>query len=114
LEDKMENNFIEINGIKLAYNVTGNGAKTIVFIHGNSSSKNAFKNQIEYFSKNNYGVLAIDLPGHGASENAPIPNNVYTMPNYAKILMGAIKAIVKGDFIVVGWSLGGNIAFEMA
>ncbi|MBN8648909.1 MAG: alpha/beta hydrolase [Caulobacterales bacterium] len=110
----MENNFIEINGIKLAYNVTGNGAKTIVFIHGNSSSKNAFKNQIEYFSKNNYGVLAIDLPGHGASENAPIPNNVYTMPNYAKILMGAIKAIVKGDFIVVGWSLGGNIAFEMA
>ena len=110
----MENNFIEINGIKLAYNLIGNGAKTIVFIHGNSSSKDAFKNQIEYFSKNNYGVLAIDLPGHGASENAPIPNNVYTMPNYAKILMGAIKAIVKGDFIVVGWSLGGNTAFEMA
>lgn len=110
----MENNFIEINGIKLAYNLIGNGAKTIVFIHGNSSSKDAFKNQIEYFSKNNYGVLAIDLPGHGASDNAPIPNNVYTMPNYAKILMGAIKAIVKGDFIVVGWSLGGNTALEMA
>lgn len=110
----MENNFIEINGIKLAYNLIGNGAKTIVFIHGNSSSKDAFKNQIEYFSKNNYGVLAIDLPGHGASDNAPIPNNVYTMPNYAKILMGAIKAIVKSDFIVVGWSLGGNTALEMA
>lgn len=110
----MENNFIEINGIKLAYNLIGNGAKTIVFIHGNSSSKDAFKNQIEYFSNNNYGVLAIDLPGHGASDNAPIPNNVYTMPNYAKILMGAIKAIVKGDFIVVGWSLGGNTALEMA
>lgn len=110
----MENNFIEINGIKLSYNLSGNSSKTVVFIHGNSSSKEAFKNQIEYFSKNNYRVLAIDLPGHGASENAIMPEIVYTIPNYAKSLMIAIKSIVKGDFIVVGWSLGGNTAIEMA
>ncbi len=114
VENEMGNNFIEINGVKLAYKFMPNGQKTIVFIHGNSSCKEAFKHQIEYFSKNNYGVLAIDLPGHGASENASIPENVYTMPHYAKNLMSAIKSIVKGDFIVVGWSLGGNTALEMA
>lgn len=118
MENNDPNNELSVDGVSLSYKMAKCSAEndlgTLVFIHGNSSCKEAFTKQIDFFKAKGFGVLAIDLPGHGASANAEDPVAVYTMPNYAQILETAISALVGGDYVVVGWSLGGNIALEMA
>lgn len=74
--------------------------KKVLGIHGNGQTKNIFKN----FDIDNF--TALDLPGHGASK--PIDN--YSLKNYASILNQEIKA----ETIIIGHSLGGHIALEMA
>ena len=66
------------------------------------------------FKDSEFSLLAIDLPGHGGSENAPTPEQNYTIPGYAQLIDKAIKRLGIGDYILVGWSLGGNIALELA
>ncbi len=103
-----------------------NGVKpTIVFIHGNSTSKKVFSDQIKYYS-NNYRVIAFDLIGHGLSTKisnidglttnerfnlAQVFYNPFTMIAGVRQLLEA-KAINNAH--LVGWSLGGHIAYGVA
>ncbi|PHM29984.1 alpha/beta fold hydrolase [Xenorhabdus innexi] len=89
----------------------GNGLP-VLFIHGNSSSKDVFFHQIEYF-KNDYRVLALDLPGHGLSSNASEPRKAYSMPAYAQTVIEVLEKIGINRVVVFGWSLGGHIGLEM-
>lgn len=101
-------------GIAINYLLKGNGERTLVFVHGNSSCKEAFDKQIENFANGEFSVLAFDLPGHGASANASNPDLTYNMPSYALIAAELIKSLGIKDHIIIGWSLGGNSALEMA
>lgn len=100
--------------IELCYNYMKKSDKTLVFIHGNSSCKEAFKEQFSHFSNSNYSLLTFDLPGHGEGENSSAPEITYNMPSYAEITKELIHALGIKDHIVIGWSLGGNTALEMA
>lgn len=42
--------------------------KVIIVIHGSGSSRDSMREYIEMFVKNDYGVFAFDLRGHGESE----------------------------------------------
>ncbi len=55
----------------------------------------------------------MDLPGHGKSENAKIPEQTYTMSGYADVALLVMAALAPGPFAIVGWSLGGHIGIEM-
>lgn len=58
-------------------------------------------------------VLAVDLPGHGASE--PPPDGVAHTPiGYAELLAGALDALDLGVVDVAGNSVGGWTALELA
>ncbi|WP_340610365.1 alpha/beta fold hydrolase [Xenorhabdus bharatensis] len=89
----------------------GNGLP-VLFIHGNSSSKEIFRHQVEYFKKD-YRVLALDLPGHGASSNASEPRKAYSMPAYARTVIEVLEKIGINRVVIFGWSLGGHIGLEM-
>lgn len=91
---------------------TGHGDQTVVLIHGNSSSIKSFQHQVGHLVSR-YRVVAIDLPGHGESDNAPSPDDTYTIDGYADILGLALQALGIGSPIIVGWSLGGHIALSM-
>ncbi len=118
----MKNGIVTVDGVKLHYHKQGNGPRAIIFIHGNSSCKEAFARQFEYFKrtrfalfkKPTYTLIAFDLPGHGQSDNAITPETTYTIPGYAQIIEAAIRQLELKSHIIVGWSLGGNIAIEMA
>ena len=105
---------IEIDGQRLAYVSDGPADKTAVFIHGNSSCKSAFKEQVSALLEAGYGLLAIDLPGHGASDDAAHPETDYTIPAYAKTINALSNKLQLHRPVLCGWSLGGHIAIEIA
>ncbi len=45
---------------------------TIIFIHGAALDRTVWKLQTRYFAWHGNSVLAVDLPGHGRSDGAPL------------------------------------------
>jgi pimeloyl-ACP methyl ester carboxylesterase len=111
-----QNGFIDavlVNGMSIEYWRVGTGEKVVVFIHGNSSCKEVFSEQLNNMDTRGYSFVSIDLPGHGGSDNALMPEVTYTIPGYAKIISEVLKILEIPNYSVVGWSLGGNIGIEM-
>lgn len=88
-------------------------SKRVVLLHGNSSCKEAFAKQLPALQQAGYGLLAPDLPGHGASENAINPVRSYNFPGYADAIAGLVDQLDWSDYTVIGWSLGGHLALEL-
>lgn len=86
-------------------------------IHGNSSCKEIFTHQMARPFIDRYRMIAVDLPGHGGSDPYSEPNfdpeNVYTMPGYARVMVEVLGALEVSDAAILGWSLGGHIGLEM-
>ncbi len=102
---------IETDYGRIAVSDHGSGA-CLYLIHGNSSLKEVFAPTIAAFS-GRYRVVAMDLPGHGASADADDPPAVYTIPNYARAARQVIDKMGLDPLAVFGWSLGGHIGLEM-
>src|SRR3990172_11134090 len=45
---------------------------SVVFVHGAANDHSAFLLQSRYFAYHGCNALAVDLPGHGRSEGAPL------------------------------------------
>ncbi|CAN0566036.1 unnamed protein product, partial [Laminaria digitata] len=88
------------------------GAQTLLFIHGNSACKEAFREQFEAF-RSDYRVVAIDLPGHGVSPNGDASTD-YSVEAYAAIANEIVQKLGLEKPVVFGWSLGGYVALEYA
>lgn len=85
----------------------------VLLIHGNSASKEIFAPQVQVLRQLGHGVLALDLPGHGASDDANNPSAVYSFPGYARIVAEVLDHFSLRQVHVVGWSLGGHIGLEL-
>jgi pimeloyl-ACP methyl ester carboxylesterase len=85
----------------------------IVLLHSNSASSRAFSKQLEGPLGRRFRLVAIDLPGHGASDNANDPA-LYAIKAQAQALKSAIDALGLADARILGWSLGGHFALELA
>ncbi|KAI1267863.1 AHL acylase [Xylariaceae sp. FL1019] len=85
----------------------------IFAIHGNSGSSEFFRPILNSDIALKRRVLALDLPGHGESDNAKDPEKTYTMPGYAKAAVEVLQKLQISDVVIVGFSLGGHIAVEM-
>ena len=88
----------------------GSGSPAIVFVHGLSGSWQNWLENLPHFSKS-HRVIALDLPGFGASE---LPPWEVTVESYARQLVGFCDELEAEDCIAVGNSLGGFIAAEAA
>lgn len=109
----MKSNAIETAHGRLSYLDTGGAGPAILFIHGNSSCKEIFGRQLDSEIGRDYRCIAFDLPGHGASTNAPEPEKTYSVPGFADAAMALLAALGVEKTIPVGWSLGGHVALEM-
>jgi pimeloyl-ACP methyl ester carboxylesterase len=72
-------NFVQRNGIRLAYVESGGGPKSMLLVHGWGCDHTALAPQMDYF-RTTYRVVAVDLRGHGASD---APYEEYTVPGFA-------------------------------
>lgn len=100
---------IQANGINLHYEIHGEG-RPLLFIHGLGSSGRDWELQVEEFSKS-YRVITFDLRGHGQSDKPPGP---YTIAMFAADAAGLLRGLGVENPHVVGLSLGGAVAFQMA
>ena len=103
---------VEAMGQQIAtYESSGTGP-ALLLIHGNSASSETFRAQLTGEFGQKYRVVALDLPGHGASDPAADPASTYHMPGYAAVLAEVARQLGVETAVLVGWSLGGHIALE--
>lgn len=82
----------------------------IVFVHGLSGSWPNWLEQLPVFAAE-HRVIAMDLPGFGHS---PMPTETITISLYARILDGLLETLGVSAATVVGNSMGGFVASELA
>lgn len=104
--------WVETRHGRIALTSSDGDGPPVLFIHGNSSCKEVFRHQLENFGAR-YRILAMDLPGHGRSDDAKDPQATYTQPSYAEAAIDVLDACDAKHAAVVGWSLGGHIGIEM-
>lgn len=86
------------------------GRPAIVFVHGLGGSwQNWLENLLPFAA--DHRVVALDLPGFGAS---PLPREPISMPRYAAVVDGLMDALGLDAAAVVGNSMGGLISLELA
>jgi 3-oxoadipate enol-lactonase len=100
---------MRVNGVDLYYEVHGEG-QPLIFINGLGSSGRDWEQQVPEFAKF-YKVVTFDLRGQGQSDK---PQGPYTMATFAADTAGLLQALGAAPAHVVGLSLGGGIAFQLA
>ena len=104
---------VETSHAMLAVTDSGSSGPPLLMIHGNSSCRQVFQNQLEGEIGKLFRCIAFDLPGHGESSDAFDPEKTYWMPGYANTAIELMKALDIPSYAVLGWSLGGHIGLEM-
>ena len=100
---------VNVNGVNISYVDEGQG-EPILFLHGLGISQRDWSSQIEYF-RQNYRVLAPDFRGHGESEK---PDADYSIALHSADMVGLMNALKLESAHVVGLSMGGMVAFQLA
>lgn len=81
----------------------------LLFLHGAAMNGTVWQLQARYFAGHGFSVLAVDLPGHGASEG-PAPDSI---PGYAAWVGALVAELGLGAAHLVGMSMGAQIAWHL-
>ena len=93
---------------RLAFARQGTGPP-LVLIHALGSSRAAWDPVVARLGER-FDVIAVDLPGFGASDCPTRPR----LSAYAEDIVEGLEALAIGECTVVGHSLGGGIAVAVA
>jgi pimeloyl-ACP methyl ester carboxylesterase len=91
-----------VNDIDIYYEISG--------IHGLGSSVRDWELQVAHFSEY-YQVVAFDVRGHGRSDKPPGP---YGIPLFTSDTLELIRSLDISSAHIIGLSMGGMIAFQLA
>src|SRR3954469_13129371 len=83
----------------------------VVFIHGLSGSWQNWLENLPHFAAAGHRVIAFDLPGFGMSEE---PGERISIPGYGRLVDTLLDRLGVGPGVLVGNSMGGFIAAEVA
>ena len=108
--EKIENTAVSYDGVKISFEVRGEGAPAIVFVHGFASENKDWRFQMSYFSPN-YKVAAVNLAGFGDSGNN---RKEWTMGAFGEDVVSVIKHLKLEKVILVGQSMGTAVILEAA
>jgi pimeloyl-ACP methyl ester carboxylesterase len=100
---------ISIHGHEVRYFRAGEGP-ALLLVHGMAGSASTWKHVLPRLARD-YTVIAPDLLGHGRSAK---PRSDYSLGNFAAGLRDLLVALGIERATVVGHSLGGGIAMQLA
>ena len=107
----MRDGYLKLGGLTLHHTYGGLG-RPILFIHGlGSSGYIEWRFNLEQLSKTNR-VFAPDLPGYGKSDKPRAAR--YGIPYFARTIDRYLQSRRIRDATIVGTSMGGRIALEVA
>ena len=100
------------DGRDTAYRVSGRGGDgpTVCCVHGSGGSKDVWKAQARLSDR--FPVVALDLSGHGDSDDVDTPSGPETLDAYADDVVAVAKTT--GATVLCGNSLGGAVALWAA
>lgn len=105
--------FAAIDGLKMHYLQEGDWQSdqdTLLLIHGLGSSIRDWEHQIAVLAQY-CKVLAVDLRGHGQTDKPDVP---YKIAMFTQDLVRLLDSMKLTNLHVVGHSMGGMIAFQLA
>jgi len=100
---------IVVHGHRVFYRSAGSGP-VVVLVHGITSTSATWANVLPYLAER-FTVIAPDLLGHGASAK---PRGDYSLGAYASEIRDLLIALGHDRATVVGHSLGGGVAMQLA
>jgi pimeloyl-ACP methyl ester carboxylesterase len=84
----------------------------ILMLHGTGGCRAVFGKQFDSALAGQHRLIAVDLPGHGDSEDCADPQ-FYALRSMAQTMTELVARLRLDRFMLLGWSLGGHIAIEM-
>jgi len=110
---RLHRELLQIDGRKIGFAHAGRRwplrRERLVLIHGSGCSADSWQYQVSSLSRE-FEVVAIDLPGHGASDAASDPS----VERYATTVRGVLQRIGRRKVFLAGHSLGGAVALQVA
>jgi pimeloyl-ACP methyl ester carboxylesterase len=85
------------------------GMDSLIFIHGAGGNQAFWRNQGDYFNRQ-FNCYIMELPGHGAAQG----QGAQEIKGYALWIKGALDELKVPSPFVIGHSMGGAIAMELA
>lgn len=102
--------FVNVNKLNVFYSENNVQGIPILFIHGWLGSSNEWIHQICYFNSRKH-IIILDLPGFGKSDK---PKAKYSIDFFSSQILDFLNIIGYNEVILVGHSLGGMIALNIA
>ncbi|HMI82294.1 MAG TPA: alpha/beta hydrolase [Solirubrobacterales bacterium] len=100
-------------GHRISYDVYGEGERLLVLVHGLLMNRRMFDRLAPELAERGNRVVTVDMLGHGRSDR-PEDLRLYSMPLFARQLVGLLDHLEEDKAVVGGTSLGANIALELA
>ena len=105
----MDYQYTQVGKVRVRYVDSGSG-EPVLLMHGLGGSIESWANNVDELAKS-MRVIAIDLPGFGLSDK---PKMNYTIKFYRGFAVQLLEQLRLGQASVVGSSLGGHVAAEVA
>jgi pimeloyl-ACP methyl ester carboxylesterase len=98
------------DGVRIAYDVKGEGLIALVFVHGWSCDRTYWREQIEPFSRG-FKVVTVDLAGHGESGTG---RKQWSIEAFGDDVAAVVRKLSLRRLIFIGHSMGGDVIVEAA
>ena len=103
--------WIEIDGIKMRYDQTGDGSQPVIVMHGWGCKADTMANPAEGAASQATTVYNLDLPGFGQSDE---PDDVWGVEQYTCFIEKFCQKLGITRPVLMGHSFGGRISILMA
>ena len=98
------------DGVQIHYESGGRGSPALIFVHGWNCDRSYWSAQLPVFAAT-HQVVALDLAGHGDSG---VNREAWSMANFGADVAAVADTLQLEDIILVGHSMGGQVALEAA
>ncbi len=105
-----DNVVVSSDGVKISFDVQGEGEPALVFVHGWSNNRSIWDEQVAHFSEK-YKVITVDLPGFGESGNN---RQMWTMSLFGQDVAAVVNKLGLKQVVLVGFSMGAPVVIEAA